>query len=118
MAFGSQQDGIQCSVISAYRAGLKTHRSVRNWLKKGRIIGWQGAKRSHVFPAEQFDERGQLLKGLDRIAPQFEGGYAAWRWLAAPLAALDGAEPLALPCKEQAALVEAAANGNLQGDPT
>lgn len=100
----------------ASRAGLKTRQSVHNWLKKGRIIGWQGAKRGHVFPAEQFDERGQLLKGLDRITPQFDDGYAAWQWLTAPLAALDGAEPLALLCKGRAALVEAAAKGNHQGD--
>ena len=100
----------------ASRAGLETRQSVHDWLKKGRIIGWQGAKRGHVFPAVQFDERGQLLKGLDRITPQFQDGYAAWRWLTAPLAALDGAAPLALLCKGQAALVEAAAKGNLQGD--
>ena len=100
----------------AARAGLKTRQSVHDWLKKGRIVGWQGAKRGYFFPAGQFDERGQPLKGLDRITPQFEDGYAAWRWLTAPLAALDGAEPLALLCKGQAALVEAAAKGDLQGD--
>ena len=74
----------------AARAGLKTRQSVHDWLKKGRIVGWQGAKRGYFFPAGQFDERGQPLKGLDRITPQFEDGYAAWRWLTAPLAALDG----------------------------
>ncbi len=62
----------------AARAGLKTRQSVHDWLKKGRIIGWQGAKRGYVFPAGQFDERGQPLKGLDRIIPRFEDGYAAW----------------------------------------
>ena len=100
----------------ADRAGLKTRQSVHDWLRKGRIIGWQGAKRGYVFPAMQFDERGQLLEGLDRIAPLFEDGYAAWRWLSAPVTALDGAEPLDLLRGGEVALVEAAAKGDLQGD--
>lgn len=97
-------------------AGLKTRQSVHDWLRKGRIIGWQGAKRGYVFPARQFDERGQLLEGLDRIAALFEDGYAAWRWLSAPVTALDGAEPLDLLRGGEVALVEAAAKGDLQGD--
>ena len=100
----------------ADRAGLKTRQSVHDWLRKGRIIGWQGAKRGYVFPARQFDERGQLLRGLDRIAPLFEDGYAAWRWLSAPVTALDGAEPLDLLGEGEVAIVEAAAKGDLQGD--
>ncbi len=100
----------------AVRAGLKTRQSVHDWLKKGKIIGWQGAKRGYVFPAEQFDERGQPLKGLDRITPLFGDAYAAWCWLTTPLATLDGIEPLALLCKGEAALVEASARGELQGD--
>ena len=112
---GNQED-LLTSREFADRAGLKTRQSVHDWLKKGRIIGWQGAKRGYVFPAGQFNERGQLLAGLDRITPQFKDGYAAWRWLRAPLAALDGAEPLALLCKGEAALVEAAAKGHVQGD--
>ena len=112
---GQKEDLLTSSQFAAL-AGLKTRQSVHDWLRKGRIIGWQGAKRGYVFPVAQFDERGQPLKGLDRIIPQFEDGYAAWRWLTAPLAALDGAEPLALLCKGKAALVESAAKGNLQGD--
>lgn len=100
----------------ADRAGLKTRQSVHDWLRKGRIIGWQGAKRGYVFPARQFDGRGQLLRGLDRIAPLFEDGYAAWRWLSAPVTALDGAEPLDLLGEGEVAIVEAAAKGDLQGD--
>ena len=112
---GNKEDLLTSEQFAA-RAGLKTRQSVHDWLKKGRIIGWQGAKRGYVFPAGQFDERGQPLKGLDRITPQFEDGYAAWRWLTAPLAALDGAAPLGLLCQGQATLVEAAAKGDLQSD--
>ncbi len=100
----------------AGRAGLKTRQSVHDWLRKGRIIGWQGAKRGYVFPAGQFDERGQLLEGLDRIAPLFEDGYAAWCWLSAPVTALDGAEPLDLLRRGEVDLVQAVARGALQGD--
>ena len=100
----------------ADRAGLKTRQSVHDWLKKGRIIGWQGCKRGHVFPAGQFDDRGQPFEGLVRIASQVEDGHAAWRWLTAPLPAPDGAEPLALFGKRDTALVAADANGDLQGD--
>ena len=48
----------------ASRAGLKTRQSVHAWLKKGRIIGWQGAKRGYVLPDGQFDERGRLKGGV------------------------------------------------------
>ncbi|MYB52921.1 MAG: hypothetical protein F4X77_12090 [Acidobacteriia bacterium] len=112
---GSKEDLLTSEQFAA-RAGLKTRQSVHDWLKKGRIIGWQGAKRGYVFPAGQFDERGQPLNGLDRITPHFEDGYLAWRWLTAPLAALNGDEPLALLCKGEAAIVEAVAKGDLQGD--
>ena len=47
--------------------GLKTRQSVHDRLKKGRIIGWLGAKRGYVSPAGQLDERGRAVKGLDRI---------------------------------------------------
>ena len=112
---GKKEDLLTSEQFAA-RAGLKTRQSVHDWLNKGRIIGWQGAKRGYVFPAGQFDERGQPLKGLDRITAQFEDGYVAWRWLTTPLAALNGAEPLALLCEGEAPLIEAAAKGDLQGD--
>ena len=112
---GKQEDLLTSEQFAA-RVGLKTRQSVHDWLKKRRIIGWQGAKRGYVFPAGQLDERGEPLKGLDRITPQFEDGYAAWRWLTAPLAALDGVQPLAHLRKGKAVLVEAPAKGDLQGD--
>lgn len=52
----------------AKRIGLKTRQSVHDWLKKGRIAGWRGARRGHVFPAGQLDERGRPLDDLDRLA--------------------------------------------------
>ena len=112
---GKKEDLLTSAQFAA-RTGLKTRQSVHYWLKKGRIIGWQGAKRGYVFPDRQFDKRGRPLKGLDRITPQFEDGYAAWCWLTAPHDALDGTEPLALLCKGETARVETAAKGDLQGD--
>ena len=57
----------------AERVGLKTRQSVHDWLKKGRIVGWRGARRGHVFPAAQLDERGRPLDGLDRVAKAAKG---------------------------------------------
>jgi hypothetical protein len=100
----------------AARAGLKTRQSVHDWLKKGKIIGWQGARRGHVFPDGQLDDRGRPLKGLDRIAPQFEDGYAAWVWLTTPRAALDAATPLDRLREGEVDRVALAAEGDAQGD--
>ena len=100
----------------AARVDLKTRQSVHDWLKKGRIVGWQGAKRGYVFPAGQLDERGCPLRGVDRIVPYFEDGYAAWVWLTTPRPALDGATPIALLRRGQVDRVAAAAEGDAQGD--
>lgn len=100
----------------ASRAGLKTRQSVHDWLQKGRIIGWQGAKRGYVFPAGQFDGRGRPLDGLDRITPHFDDGYAAWIWLTTPRAAIGGATPLDLLRKGEFDQVAAAVIGDTQGD--
>ena len=59
------------------RVGLKTRQSVHDWLKKGRIVGWRGARDGHVFPAGQLDERGCPFDGLDRVAGLFDDGYTA-----------------------------------------
>ena len=80
----------------AARVGLKTRQSVHDWLKKGKIVGWRGAKRGYLFPAEQFDDRGRPVPGLDRVIGRFGDGYAAWVWLTTELASLDGATPLTL----------------------
>lgn len=100
----------------AARAGLRSRQSVHDWLKKGRIVGWRGAKRGYVFPAGQFDERGRPLDGLDSVVGQFVDGYAAWVWLTAPRPSLDGAKPLALLARGEIDRVAAAARGDRQGD--
>ncbi len=100
----------------AARVGLKTRQSVHDWLKRGRIIGWQGAKRGHVFPAAQLDRHGRPLKGLDRIIPYFDDGHAAWGWLTTPRPSLDGAKPIALLRRGEIDRVTAAVEGDVQGD--
>lgn len=100
----------------AARVGLKTRQSVHDWLKKGRLIGWQSAKRGYVFPVGQLDDRGQPLNGLDRILAHFADGYAAWNWLMTPRPALDGATPLAVLRRGEVERAIAAAAGDAQGD--
>lgn len=100
----------------ASRLGLKTRQSVHDWLRKGRIVGWRGAKRGHVFPAEQFDDRGRPIEGLNRVVGLFDDGYAAWMWLTTELASLDGAMPLTLLSGGEIDRVAKAAEGDRQGD--
>ena len=100
----------------AVRVGLKTRQSVHDWLKKGKVVGWRGAKRGYVFPAEQFDERGRPLAGLDSVVGQFGDGYAAWVWLTTPRPSLDGARPLTLLARGEVDRVANAAEGDRQGD--
>lgn len=100
----------------AVRVGLKTRQSVHDWLKKGRIVGWRGAKRGYVFPAEQFDDRGRPVQGLERVVGRFGDGYAAWLWLTSELASLDGATPLTLLAGGEVDRVAKAAEGDRQGD--
>ena len=100
----------------AARIGLKTRQSVHDWLKRGRIVGWRGAKRGFVFPAEQLDDRDCPLEGLDRVAEEFDDSYAAWVWLTTERASLDGVKPLALLAKGEVDRVAEAAEGDKQGD--
>ncbi len=100
----------------AARVGLKTRQSVHDWLKKGRIVGWRGAKRGYVFPAEQFDDRGRPLAGLERVIGLFGDGYVAWVWLTTRRSSLDGAKPLTLLAGGEADRVAKAAEGDKQGD--
>ena len=100
----------------AARIGLKTRQSVHDWLKKGKIVGWRGAKRGYVFPAAQFDDRDRPLAGLVRVVRQFDDGYAAWVWLTTGRASLDGAKPLALLAGGEIDRVANAAEGDKQGD--
>ena len=100
----------------AQLAELKSRQTVHNWLKKGRIIGWESAKRGYVFPAGQLDSRRRPLAGLDRITAHFADSYAAWLWLTTPSPALNGTTPLNRLRKGQIDKVEAAAIGYGQGD--
>ena len=100
----------------AERVGLKTRQSVHDWLKKGRIVGWRGARRGHVFPAGQLDARGRPFDGLDRVAGLFDDGYAAWVWLTTELSSLDGAKPLTLLAGGEIDRVAKAVEGDRQGD--
>ncbi|MYA43717.1 MAG: hypothetical protein F4Z31_18480 [Gemmatimonadetes bacterium] len=100
----------------AARIGLKTRQSVHDWRRRGRIVGWQNARRGYVFPAEQLDIRNRPLPGLDRVAAQFVDGYAAWVWLTTPRPSLDGATPLALLARGEVERVAEAARGDRQGD--
>ena len=100
----------------AARIGLRTRQSVHDWMRKGRVVGWRGAKRGYLFPAQQVDERGRPPDGLEWIVPSFGDGYAAWVWLTTPLPSLDGAKPLELLHKGEVDIVAAAAKGDLQGD--
>lgn len=100
----------------AKRAGVKTRQSVHDWLKKGRIVGWEGAKRGYVFPAGQLDKRGRPVKGIDKISGLFPDGYTAWSWLTTPLRALDNATPLSLLQGGEIERVTAATKGDAQGD--
>ena len=81
----------------------------------------EAEERTRVYLAEkvetgQANEKGQPPHGFDRIARMFGDDDAAMYWLTAPNDALDGAEPLELLHKGEAARVEAAATGYLQGD--
>ena len=112
---GSGERLLTSSELAA-RVGLKTRQSVHDWLRSGKIVGWQGAKRGYVFPTEQFDERNRPLPGLKRVVMQFEDGYAAWVWLTTPRHSLDGEEPLTLLARGESDRVTDAATGDKQGD--
>lgn len=100
----------------AARLGLKSRQSVHDWLRKGKIVGWQTAKRGYMFPVRQLDERNRPIEGLGDIVALFEDAYAAWLWLTTPRNALDGEEPLAVLARGQRDRVIDAAEGRLQGD--
>ena len=100
----------------AARLGLKSRQSVHDWLHKGKIVGWQTARRGYMFPARQLDERNRPIEGLGDIVALFEDAYAAWFWLTTPRNALDGEEPLTVLARGQRDRVIDAAEGHLQGD--
>ena len=94
----------------------RTRQTLHDWRRKGRVIGWQKARRDYLFPAEQLDGRKRPMAGLDRVAGLFGDGYAAWVWLTTPRPSLDGAVPLALLAQGEVERVADAAKGDRQGD--
>lgn len=100
----------------AMRLGLKTRQSVHDWMRKGRLLGWQGAKRGYVFPAGQLDNRNRPLDGLHHIGQLFGDAHAAWVWITTPKNALDGECPLALLASGDIDRAVEIAEGDLQGD--
>ena len=100
----------------AVRIGFKTRQSVHDWRRKGKIVGWRGAKRGYVFPEGQLDKRGRPIDGLDRVVPYFGDGYAAWFWLTAPRPSLNGETPITLMKRGRIDDVIDAAKGDRQGD--
>lgn len=100
----------------AARLGLKSRQSVHDWLHKGKILGWQSAKRGYLFPTAQLDERNRPIEGLGEVVALFEDAYAAWRWMTTPQNALDGDTPLAMLTSGERDQACAAAEGYLRGD--
>ena len=78
----------------AERIGI-TRPTVHEWLKSGKLLGWQGAKRGYLFPAAQIDEQGQPPTGLERITTLLGNEQATWDWLTSELTLLDGDTALA-----------------------
>jgi hypothetical protein len=71
-----------------------------------------------VEAAATGDLHGQPPRGFDRITQLFDGDDSAtWYWLTVPNDALDGEKPLALLHKGEIDRVEAAATGDLHGQP-
>ena len=111
-----EEENLLTSDELAARVGLKTRQSVHDWLRKGKIVGWRGAKRGYVFPEGQLDERGRPPEGLEKVVSYFDDGYTVWFWLTTPRNSLDGMEPLALLRKGEIDRVLDAAIGDRQGD--
>ena len=100
----------------AARLGLKSRQSVHDWRRKGKIVGWQHAKRGYVFPARQFDEYNRPIEGLADLVALFGSAHVAWEWLTAPLNLLNEEEPLSVLARGEGERVIDAAEGYLQGD--
>ncbi len=100
----------------AERAGIKSRQTVHQWVKKGAIIGWEGAKRGLQLPAEQLDARGQPVPHLETLHGIFANSYALWVWLRSPVTALDDATPIDLLRNHEVDPVLSAAHAEQQGD--
>jgi len=111
-------EGLIGSEEVARRIGVKTRQSVHQRLKKGQLIGFDGAKRGAMFPEGQFDERGRTLPGIVEVRELMPDGYTAWMWLTTPLAVLGDAIPIDRLREGAVEEVVLAARGEAQGDFT
>ena len=80
VAFEPDEEVLNSNEI-AQRLGLRSRQSVHDWLRKGKILGWQTAKRGYQFPVRQFDQRNRPIEGLGEIVALFEYAEVAWDWL-------------------------------------
>ena len=115
VAFEPDEEVLNSTEI-AQHLGLKSRQSVHDWLRKGKILGWQTAKRGYLFPVRQFDQRNQPIEGLGEIVALFEYAEVAWDWLTTPVSSLDGEKPLSMLARGERERVVDAAEGHLQGD--
>ena len=97
----------------AQRLGLKSREAVHDWLRKGKILGWQtancGYHRGYLFPVKQFDQHNRPIEGLGEIVALFEYAEVAWDWLTTPVSSLDGEKPLSMLARgERERVVDAA----------
>ena len=92
-----------------------TRTTVHEWVKAGKLIGWQGAKRGHRFPAAQLDKHGQPPIGLERITAILGNERATWDWLTSELTLLDGDTPLVRLRAGDIDEVEGAAQAHYEG---
>ena len=70
-----------------------TRETVRQKLKRGEILGLQGAKRGVRYPAWQVTRNGGLLPGLPTLFELLDSPWAVFRFLIQPSPALGGEAP-------------------------
>lgn len=75
---------------------VKSDQTIRNWINKGRLIGWKEGKRGYVLPADQLNSQRQPIAGLSEVAQTFGDPKQAWQWLNQPNPELDDKTPLEL----------------------
>ncbi|CAN7630521.1 DUF2384 domain-containing protein [Phenylobacterium sp. LjRoot219] len=71
-----------------------TRETVRQKLKRGEVLGLQGAKRGVRYPAWQVTQDGGLLPGLPKLFELFgDSPWAVFRFLSQPAPAFGGESP-------------------------
>lgn len=80
----------------AQRSGVKSDQTIRNRLRKGRLIGWKEGKRGYLLPAGQINRKGQAIAGLSEVLQIIRNPKLAWEWTTRANSELDGQMPLTL----------------------